>query len=72
MEKTYKIEVDCPSCALKMEAAAAATPGVMSAGINFLTQKLKIEFAPGANPAAVMPAVLKACRKVEKDCEIDF
>ena len=35
-------------------------------------QKMQVEFAPGADPAQVMPAVLKACKKVERDCEIKF
>ena len=26
----------------------------------------------GVADAAVMPAVLKACKKVERDCEIEF
>ena len=30
------------------------------------------DFAEGASPAEVMPNVLKACRKVEPDCEIEF
>ena len=33
---------------------------------------LKVTFAEGADPAAVMPEVLKVCRKVERDVEIAF
>lgn len=29
-----------------------------------------VEFREGADPKAVMKAVLKNCRKVEDDCEI--
>ena len=39
MKKTYKIEVDCANCAAKMERAAAQTEGVVSATVNFMTQK---------------------------------
>ena len=46
--------------------------GVSSAVISFVTQKMKVTFAEGADPAAVMPQVLKACRKVERDVEIAF
>ncbi len=70
MKKTYKIEVDCANCAAKMEAAAGKTPGVDSAVVNFMTQKMTVEFAEGADVAAVMAAVVKACKKVEDDCEI--
>ena len=70
MKKTYKIEVDCANCANLMEQAAKNTAGVADAVVNFMTLKMKVEFAEGADPAVVMPEVLKACRKVESDCEI--
>lgn len=70
MQKTYKIEVDCANCARKMEEAAKKVTGVESATVSFMTQKMNIEFAEGAEEKAVMKAVLKACKKVESDCEI--
>ncbi len=70
MKKTYKIEVDCANCANKMEAAARGTAGVQAATVNFMTQKLIVEFAEGQEPKAVMEQVLAACKKVEPDCEI--
>ncbi len=72
MKKTYKIEVDCAACANKMELAARKVPGVLDAAVNFMALKMTIEFAEGADPAAVMPEILKVCRKVERDCEIFF
>lgn len=70
MKKTYKIEVDCANCANLMENAARKTAGVQSATVNFMTQKMIVEFAEGQEPKAVMQNVLAACRKVEPDCEI--
>ena len=70
MKKTYKIEVDCANCANLMEEAAHKTAGVQAATVNFMTQKLIVEFAEGQDPAAVMGEVLRACKKVEPDCEI--
>ena len=70
MKKTYKIEVDCVNCAGKMEQAAAKTSGVTSATVNFMAQKLIVEFAEGADPAAVMEQVRKKCKKASHDCEI--
>lgn len=70
MKKTYDIEVDCASCAAKMELAAAKTPGIISTNVNFMAQKLLVEFEDGADPAAVMKTVVKNCRKVSRDCEI--
>lgn len=70
MKKTYKIEVDCANCANKMEQATKKTPGVANAVVNFMTQKMTVEFAEGQDSAAVMKQVLKNCKKVEDDCEI--
>ncbi len=70
MKKTYKIEVDCANCANLMEEATRKTAGVSSATVNFMTQKMIVEFADGCDPKAVMANVLKACKKVEPDCDI--
>ena len=70
MKKTYKIEVDCANCANLMEDAARKTAGVQTATVNFMTQKMIVEFNDGQEPAAVMKNVLAACKKVEPDCEI--
>lgn len=72
MKKTYAIEVDCANCANLMERAAQKTEGVADASVNFMMQKMTVEFADGSDEKAVMKKVLKACRKVEPDCEIDF
>ncbi|MBE6740696.1 MAG: heavy-metal-associated domain-containing protein [Ruminococcaceae bacterium] len=72
MKKTYNIEVDCAACANKMEAAANKVDGVKEASVSFMTLKMNVEFEDGADEKAVMKKVLKACRKVERDCEIDF
>ncbi|MBR3494970.1 MAG: cation transporter [Clostridia bacterium] len=70
MKKTYAIDVDCANCANKMEQAACGTPGVAKAVVNFMTLKMTVEFAEGAQPAEVMREVLARCRKVEPDCDI--
>ena len=69
MKKKFKIEVDCANCAAKMEAAVKKVPGVTDATVSFMTQKLSIE-ADDARFDAVMQDVVKACKKVEPDCEI--
>ena len=70
MKKTYKIEVDCANCANLMEDAASETEGVAAAAVNFMTQKMTVEFAEGADVDAVMKNVVRNCKKVEDDCEI--
>lgn len=72
MKKTYSIEVDCANCANKMELAARNVNGVADASISFMTLKMNVEFEDGADEKVTMKQVLKACRKIEDDCEIYF
>lgn len=72
MKKTYSIEVDCANCANQMELAARNVNGVADASISFMTLKMNVEFEDGTDEKATMKQVLKACRKIEDDCEIYF
>lgn len=72
MTKTYKIVVDCANCANLMEQAVRKIQGVSGATVNFMTQKMMVEFAEGADGKAVMQQVVKACKKVEPDFEIQL
>ena len=69
MKKSYKIEVDCATCAAKMEAAVKKIEGVRAATVNFFSQKLTLE-TEAEDQSQIMKAVVKACKKVEPDCEI--
>ena len=69
MKKTYKIEVDCANCANLMEDAARKTNGVQNATVNFMTQKIIVEFEDGQEPRTVMDNVLSACKKIEPDSD---
>ena len=53
-----------------MEEAAAKVEGVAAVTVNFMAQKMIVEFAEGASPDDVMAQVTKACKKVEPDCEV--
>ena len=66
MKKSYSIA----ACANKMEAAAAKVNGVKSCVVNFMMQKMTVEFNEGADRNAVMKDVVHNCKKVESDCEI--
>ena len=71
MKKHFKlIDLDCANCAAKMEAAIKKLDGVHDATVSFMTQKMKVEFADGSDEKAVMENVVKACKRVEDDCEI--
>ena len=70
MKKTFKmIDLDCANCAAKMETAIKKIDGVQDATVSFMTQKLTIQ-ADDARFDAVMQEAVKACKKVEPDCEI--
>ncbi len=72
MRKIYKIEVDCAHCAALCEVAAAKVDGVKEVAINFMTQKMTVDLADGADEKKVLKAILKTCRKVERDFDIEF
>ena len=72
MKKTYEIEVDCANCAQLMEQAASKVEGVAKVVVNFMTQKMIVEFTEGSDVKSVMKTVLKECKKVEPDCEIEL
>ena len=71
MKKTYKCEVDCANCAAKMEEAVKKIEGVDNARVNFMTQKFTLEAAEEVFDKVLDEAV-KACKKVEPDCEIEL
>lgn len=44
MRKTFQLcNLDCASCSDKLERAISKLPGIQSANINFVTQKLTLE-----------------------------
>ena len=70
MKKTFQmIDLDCANCAAKMEEAANKVPGVAEAAVSFMTQKLTLE-ADDARFDQIVKEAVKACKKVEPDCEI--
>ena len=72
MIKDYRIEVDCANCANLMEETAKKTEGVKDCVVNFMTLKMKVTFEEGMDDKKVMKEVLKNCKKVEDDCEIEL
>ena len=70
MKKTYNIEVDYAACANKMENAAKKTEGVKDCTVNFMMQRMIVEFEDTADRKAVMENVRKNCKKVESDAEV--
>ena len=63
------IDLDCANCAAKMETAIKKIAGVEDASVSFMTQKMTIQADPESFEE-IMDQVVKACRKVEPDCQI--
>ena len=71
MKKTWKLRnLDCANCAAKMERAIGALEGVEKATVSFITQKMTLEIADGADVEAILKQAVKCIKKVEPDCEV--
>ena len=70
MKKKFKLEdLDCASCAAKMEDAIKKLDVVNDASVSFLTQKLTLD-ADDARFEEILEQAVKVCRRVEPDCKI--
>ncbi len=70
MKKTFKMQdLECANCAAKMEDAIRKLPGVHSASISFMTQKLVLD-ADEDRFEQILDEAAKLVRKVEPDCRI--
>ena len=64
-------DLDCAACAAKMEDAIRKIPGVNSADISFLTQKLTLD-ADDARFEEILRQAAAVCKKIEPDCKLDL
>ncbi len=70
MRKIYKVEnVDCANCALKMQNNILKIEGVKSANLNFLTQRLSVEF-DDKKALTIVDELQSACRKIDGDVNV--
>ncbi len=69
MKKVWHIDIDCPNCAAKLEAALAKLPGVAAVSINYVHKRITLE-AADADFAAVTQAVLEKTAEIEPDTVI--
>lgn len=71
MKKTYLVEdLCCANCANKIETEIKALPGVTSANLNFIAQKLFVEFEESiAN--TITASVVKIAKKIEPDVSVE-
>ena len=71
MKKSFKIEVDCPVCACKIEDAAKKVDGVEDCSVNYIMQKMSVT-APDDSFDAVMKKIVKTARKIEPEFDIEL
>ena len=70
MKKVFKVEnVDCAHCAMKMQQGIEKIVGVESAVLNFMTQRLTIEFDE-TQQERILEEAEKACKKIDRDVKI--
>ncbi len=73
MKKVYSIEgIDCANCAAKIEDKINKIKGIDEANLNFMMEKLSIEFKVSTDEEAeeVMQQVRKIVKKMEPDAVI--
>ena len=72
MKKKFNIvNLDCANCANKMQEQIAKIKGVNEVNISFVTQKISIDAVDDMFDFVVKEAN-DVCRKIEKDCYIQF
>lgn len=70
VKKVYKLkELDCANCAMKMQDAVGKLEEVAFCEINFLMQRITLEFDED-NKDKTLKQVQKCIKKVERDCRM--
>ncbi len=70
MKKVFMLEdLDCAHCAQKMEDGISKIEGVISARVNFLSQKLTLE-APDELFDDILTNAVAIVKKIEPDCTV--
>ena len=73
MRKILKVtDIDCAHCAAAMEKGISKIPGVTYTNVNFLTQKIIMEYEDTANFEELLPLIKKAVKKIDNDCDVIF
>ena len=71
MKKVYELtDLCCASCAAEIERDVNKVEGVAACSVNFIMQKMTLDYAEGADVSKVLKTVTKAVRRVEPDCDV--
>lgn len=72
MKKTFKLtDLDCANCAAKMEDTIKKIDGVNDASVSFMAQKMTVDADDGIFDS-IMKQIVKACKRIEPDCVINY
>ena len=72
MKKVLKMQdLDCANCAAKMENAIKKIDGVNSVSISFMSQKMFLD-VEDSKYDIVVKEIVKVCKKVDSDCEVNI
>lgn len=70
MKKTYRLEnLECASCAAKMEDGIRKLPGIDAVTVNFLSSKLTVE-STTEDVVSLEKQIKAIVRKIEPDCDV--
>ena len=69
--KVKLIDLCCANCAAKIEEKVSRLPGVESASVNFLTEKMLLEVAE-PELDSVKKEIVKIVNKIEPDVTVEF
>lgn len=70
MNKAYRLkDLDCAACAAKLESHLAKIDGVNSVSVNFMYQKLLVDFQDDKKEA-VLAEIKRVTAKVEPEVQI--
>lgn len=71
IKQSWKLDIDCPNCAAKVERALQKLPGVVSVSVNYVQKKIALE-APADCFEEVRKAAYAKMKEIEPDAEIFF
>ena len=69
--KVKLVDLCCANCAAKIEEKVSRLPGVESASVNFLTEKMLLEVAE-PELDSVTKEIVKIVNKIEPDVTVEF
>lgn len=67
MRKTYNVQIDCANCANKLETRLSKIPEIQSISINFMTQKMIVDYMDGTDTISIEQKIRKTGQRVDSD-----